>query len=84
MCVCLYVKKNRYENVNETKETKTDTFSDGTLDGFGEQDLFATNKAKEAFNTPVSDPFGNAFSAQSSNVSFSSIGIHTFIIFIHP
>jgi len=73
MYVC---KKNRYEtkNTNETKETKVDTFSDGiaTLDGFGEQDLFATNKAKEAFSTPVSDPFGNAFSAQPSNVSFSS------------
>lgn len=82
MCV-----KNRYEtkNTDETKETKADTFSDvtgtTTLDGFGEQDPFATNKAKEAFSTLVSDPFGNAFSAQPPNVSCSLIDIYT-IIFI--
>lgn len=81
----------RYEttkNTEQTKETKADTFSDvtgtATLDGFGEQDLFATNKAKEAFSTPVSDPFGNAFSAQPSNVSFPLIDIYIFIIFIFP
>ncbi|XP_025270343.1 epidermal growth factor receptor substrate 15-like 1 isoform X2 [Camponotus floridanus] len=62
------------KNTNETKETKVDTFSDGiaTLDEFEEQDLFATNKAKEAFSTPVSDPFGNAFSAQPSNGNFTT------------
>ncbi|XP_072750021.1 uncharacterized protein Eps-15 isoform X3 [Anoplolepis gracilipes] len=63
------------KNADETKETKADEiFSDvtgtATLDGFGEQDLFATNKAKEAFSTPVSDPFANTFSAQPSNDNF--------------
>ncbi|XP_029662694.1 epidermal growth factor receptor substrate 15-like 1 isoform X1 [Formica exsecta] len=64
------------KNTEQTKEAKADTFSDvtgtATLDGFGEQDLFATNKAKEAFSTPVSDPFGNAFSTQPSNGNFTT------------
>ncbi|XP_050447631.1 epidermal growth factor receptor substrate 15-like 1 isoform X2 [Cataglyphis hispanica] len=64
------------KNTEQTKETKADTFSDVTgtasLDGFGEQDLFATNKAKEAFSTPVSDPFENAFSVQPSNANFTT------------
>lgn len=64
-------------NTDEVKETKTDAFSDApatnVLDGFGEQDPFATSKAKEAFSAPVSDPFGNAFSTQPSNVSCPSI-----------
>lgn len=67
----MYVCENRYEtatkNADETKETKTEAFSNATLDGFGEQDPFATNKAKEAFN--ASDPFeSDPFSAQPSNV----------------
>lgn len=75
----MYIKKkNRYEattkSTDETKDAKADAFSDttgtGGLDGFGEQDPFATSKAKEAFSTPTSDPFGSAFSAQPSNVSF--------------
>ncbi|XP_032690473.1 epidermal growth factor receptor substrate 15-like 1 isoform X2 [Odontomachus brunneus] len=64
------------KNADEVKEAKTDAFSDITvpnvLDGFGEQDPFATSEAKEAFNAPVSDPFGNAFSAQPSNEGFGS------------
>jgi len=42
------------------------------LNEFGEQDPFATNKAREAFNTSTSDPFGGAFST-TSNVSSSLI-----------
>lgn len=69
MCI-----KNRYEttakNAGETNEIKADAIGTGTLDGFGDQDPFASNKAKEAFSAPISDPFGSAFPAQQSNVSF--------------
>lgn len=73
--------KNRYEttkNAGETNEMKADAIRTGTLDGFGDQDLFASNKAKEAFSAPISDPFGSTFSAQQSNVSFFYNYIHIF------
>lgn len=80
----IYTCKNRYEtkNADETKETETDAFSNatGALDGFGEQDPFASNKAKEAFSAPAADPFESAFSAQPSNVSFHSINIKRIFI----
>lgn len=69
MCI-----KNRYEttkNAGETNEIKADAI--GTGDGFGDQDPFASNKAKEAFSAPISDPFGSAFPAQQSNVSFFTV-----------
>jgi len=53
---------------------KTDTTS--TLNGFGDQDPFALNKAKETFSAPITDPFGSAFSAQQSNVSFFYDYVH--------
>ncbi|XP_036142017.1 epidermal growth factor receptor substrate 15-like 1 isoform X2 [Monomorium pharaonis] len=53
------------KDTNKTNEIKVD--ATGTvLNGF-EEDPFASSKAKEAFSTPISDPFGNAFSAQQSN-----------------
>ncbi|XP_025075212.1 epidermal growth factor receptor substrate 15-like 1 [Pogonomyrmex barbatus] len=64
------------KNIDETKEMKLDAI--GTLDGFGDQDPFASNKAKEAFNAPISDPFGNAFSAQQSNNGFTADPFTTF------
>ncbi|XP_011874640.1 PREDICTED: epidermal growth factor receptor substrate 15-like 1 isoform X2 [Vollenhovia emeryi] len=58
------------ENTGKTNEMEADVT--GTLNGFGDQDPFASNQAKEAFNTPMSDPFGNAFSAQQSNSGFAA------------
>ncbi|XP_011143937.1 epidermal growth factor receptor substrate 15-like 1 isoform X1 [Harpegnathos saltator] len=70
------------KNTDEIKEVKTDAFPDATvtnvLDGFGEQDPFATSKAKEAFSVPASDPFGSAFSAQPSNEGFATDPFTTF------
>ncbi|XP_014484049.1 PREDICTED: epidermal growth factor receptor substrate 15-like 1 isoform X2 [Dinoponera quadriceps] len=68
--------KSPTKNADEVKEIKTDAFSEATatnvLDGFGEQDPFATSKAKEVFSAPSSDPFGSAFSVQPSNESFGA------------
>ncbi|XP_020281722.1 epidermal growth factor receptor substrate 15-like 1 isoform X3 [Pseudomyrmex gracilis] len=65
------------KNADENKEeAKTDAFSNATdafeKDGFGEQDPFATNKAKEAFSASAADPFESAFSAQPSNTGFEA------------
>ncbi|XP_029157988.1 epidermal growth factor receptor substrate 15-like 1 isoform X2 [Nylanderia fulva] len=64
------------KDTDEIKKAKADAFSDGTgtatLDGFGDQDPFATNKAKEAFSTLTSDPFESAFTAQPSNGNFTT------------
>lgn len=71
------MRKSRYEttNSNEMKDKNLDAFSDAakpnTLDDFGEQDPFATSKAKETFSTPTSDPFGSAFSTSNVSVSFA-------------
>ncbi|KAG5337979.1 EP15R factor, partial [Acromyrmex heyeri] len=55
------------KSADEANEMKTDTTGTSTLNGFGDQDPFALNKAKETFSAPISDPFGSAFSAQQSN-----------------
>ncbi|XP_018367517.1 PREDICTED: epidermal growth factor receptor substrate 15-like 1 isoform X3 [Trachymyrmex cornetzi] len=55
------------KSAGEANEMKTDTTGTSTLNGFGDQDPFALNKAKETFSAPISDPFGSAFSAQQSN-----------------
>lgn len=65
--------KNRYEtttkNMGEANEIKADATGTSALNGFEDQDLFASNKAKEAFSVSMSDPFGSAFPAQQSDVS---------------
>ncbi|XP_077275160.1 epidermal growth factor receptor pathway substrate 15 isoform X4 [Temnothorax americanus] len=55
------------KNTGETNEIKADARGTGALNGFGDQDPFASNKAKEAFNATMSDPFGSAFPTQQSN-----------------
>lgn len=79
----VYLKNNRYEtttkNTDEANEMKAD--GTGALNGFEDQDPFASNKAKEAFNAPMSDPFGSAFPAQQSNVSSLSIVMSTYSMF---
>lgn len=55
--------------MGEANEIETDATGTSALNGFEDQDLFASNKAKEAFSVPMSDPFGSAFPAQQSNVS---------------
>ncbi|XP_012215590.1 epidermal growth factor receptor substrate 15-like 1 isoform X2 [Linepithema humile] len=60
------------KNTDEAQETQADTSGAAVMDGFGEQDPFATSKAKEAFSSPTSDPFGSAFSTQMSNGSFAA------------
>ncbi|XP_018400379.1 PREDICTED: epidermal growth factor receptor substrate 15-like 1 isoform X1 [Cyphomyrmex costatus] len=55
------------KSTDEVNEMKIDATRTDALNGFGDQDPFALNKAKEAFSAPSSDPFGSAFSAQQSN-----------------
>ncbi|XP_011704328.1 PREDICTED: epidermal growth factor receptor substrate 15-like 1 isoform X3 [Wasmannia auropunctata] len=55
------------KHTGEGNEMRADVTSTSALNGFGDQDPFASNKAKEAFNAPISDPFGSAFSAQQAN-----------------
>ncbi|XP_025996403.1 epidermal growth factor receptor substrate 15-like 1 isoform X2 [Solenopsis invicta] len=58
------------KNAGEVND-KADATGVSTLNGFGDQDPFASSQAKEAFNTSMSDPFGSAFPTQQSNSSFA-------------
>lgn len=89
MCVCVCVRacvKNRYEmttkNTGEANEIKADGIS--ALNGFGDQDPFTSNKAKEAFSAPMSDPFGSAFPVQQSNVSSLYDYVHVLYALYFP
>ncbi|XP_071650415.1 uncharacterized protein Eps-15 isoform X1 [Temnothorax longispinosus] len=66
------------KNTGETNEIKADAIGTGALNGFGDQDPFASNKAKEAFSATMSDPFGSAFPTQQSNNGFAADPFTTF------
>ncbi|XP_012276830.1 epidermal growth factor receptor substrate 15-like 1 isoform X2 [Orussus abietinus] len=63
-------------NVNGVNGESAYSFSKangpGELSGFGDQDLFASSKAKEAFGAPDSDPFENTFQSQANQGGFTT------------
>ncbi|KAG7202414.1 hypothetical protein KM043_018729 [Ampulex compressa] len=63
-------------NIDEEKDVKRDAFATtngtGELDAFGDQDPFASSKAKEAFSASTPDPFGSAFPTQSVTGGFDT------------
>ncbi|KAL0114962.1 hypothetical protein PUN28_010493 [Cardiocondyla obscurior] len=65
------IKYETTKNIDEANEMN-DATGTSTLNGFGDQDPFASNEAKEAFSTPVSDPFGSAFPVQQPNSGFAA------------
>lgn len=72
------------KNTGEANETKADATEISALNGFGDQDPFTSNKAKEAFNAPMSDPFASAFPVQQSNVSSFYDHVHVLYALYFP
>lgn len=69
--------------MDEANEIKGST-GISALNGFEDQDPFASSKAKEAFSASMSDPFGSAFPAQQSNVSSFHSYVHVLCVHYSP